>query len=79
MAKRKTTQARYYLANPAGAIHEVTYEHAKSRLRTVGWRMATSDEVKQYQSQRTQTWNKPIAPPWNPEPEPEIEPETTGE
>ena len=81
MAKRKTTQApsRYFLVNPGGAIHEVTYAHAKTRLATVGWRMATADEVKAYQGQRTQVWNKPIGTPWNPEPEPVVEPEATTE
>ena len=76
MAVTKATKPKeYWLVNPAGAVHQVTRAHARMRLKTVGWRLATIEEVKQAKSQRLQTWKKPIATPWSPEPdaEPELE------
>lgn len=39
----------YYLVNPAGAIHTVTKEHARMRLKQIGFRLATAEEIKKYQ------------------------------
>lgn len=75
MAGKSSKPKRYFIVNPAGTIHEVTYAHAKQRLKEVGFRMATADEVKQYQGAKAQLWDAPIAKPWTPEPEPEAEPE----
>lgn len=63
----------YYLVNPSGAIHEVDYDHAKNRLRQLGYRMATADEVAVYRETKVQRFDDPIARPWSPEPEPEID------
>lgn len=80
MAKRevKTKLKRYFIVNPSGAIHECTYAHAKNRLKEVGWRMATGEEVKAYNAAKGhQVAGEPLAKPWSVEPEPEPEPETS--
>lgn len=71
MATKTTAKkpARYFIVNPAGAVHEVTREHAAQRLRQVGWRKATKAQIDQYLSQRVQKHDEPIAEPFNPEPE----------
>jgi hypothetical protein len=72
MATKKTAKG-YFIVNPAGAIHSVSYEHAKDRLRKPGWRMATKAEVaKLNQRDGNQVHDDPIVEPWKPEPE-EIE------
>lgn len=63
----------YYIVNPAGAVHVVTYEHAKDRLRQVGYRLATEAEIAVYSETNVQRHDRPIARPWSPEPEPEPE------
>jgi hypothetical protein len=74
MAKKKTQTrqeetGRYFIVNKAGAIHEVTREHAEERLRQVGFRMATKAEITQYLGQGgNQRHDEPICPPWSPEP-----------
>ncbi len=76
MAKRTTKPKRYFIVNPSGAIHEVSYNHAKSRLKQLGYRMATPSEVKAYEGAGGhQVVGKPLATPWTPEPEPELDPE----
>jgi len=68
MATRKTK--RYFIVNPAGAIHEVTKEHAAERLRQAGYRKATVTEVKKLQAANgKQVWKSPICEPWDPTPE----------
>lgn len=62
----------FYIVNPAGAVHTVDRDHCKYRLRQVGYRLATEDEIKAYQSQRVQRPKNPIAPPWSPEPDVDI-------
>ncbi len=82
MAKREVTTKpkRYFIVNPPGAIHEVTYTHAKHRLKQVGWRMAKTDEVKALNAAKGhQVAGKPLARPWSVEPEPEPEPMTAAE
>lgn len=67
---------RYFIVNPAGAIHEVTYEHAKSLLGKVGYRNATAAEVKKLNSRRgnvaagNQEFKKPVCEPFAASPEP---------
>jgi len=68
MAK-KGGMVRYYVVNPAGAVHGVTREHAAARLRTVGWRVATAAEIAEYEKRTEQRFDDPIAEPWNPEPQ----------
>lgn len=64
----------YYIVNPSGAVHIVTREHAKGRLRQPGWRMATDKEIKAYKDAGgLQTTKNRAADPWSPEPEPEPE------
>lgn len=60
-------EKRYYIVNPAGAVHEVTRDHAVVRLKQPGYRMATPDEVAAYQAARLQRYDRPIATPWDPE------------
>ncbi len=38
----------YYIVNPKGAVHECTKEHARMRLKQIGWRMATEEEEAKY-------------------------------
>lgn len=73
----------YYLVNPSGTIHECTREHAKMRLKQVGYRLASGAEFKKYQDLKadaerrkkpfTQDWEHPICKPWSPEPDVEVE------
>lgn len=60
-AEKKRT--RYFVVNPAGAVHEVTREHAEQRLSLAGWRMATDDEIARYEQTPVQSARAPIAPP----------------
>ncbi len=62
----------FYIVNPAGAVHTVARAHCKARLRQVGFRLATDDEIKTYLGQRVQHHKTPIAQPWNPEPEVDV-------
>lgn len=55
-------RARYFVVNPSGAVHEVTREHAESRLSLAGWRMATEDEIARYEQTPVQSARAPIAP-----------------
>jgi len=66
-------ETAYYIVNPAGTIHVVTYDHAKNRLRQVGYRLATDEEIAVYEETHIQRFDRPIARPWSPEPEPEPE------
>lgn len=75
-AKPKKVQGArgiYYLVNPAGAIHSVDREHARTRLAVAGWRLATEDEIATYKSQPVQRSDAPIAPKWTPDPDLQIE------
>jgi len=68
MAERKAK--RYFIVNPAGAIHEVTKEHAKMRLAQPGYRQAKAAEVKKWQEAGgNQRFDKPICTPFSTEPE----------
>ena len=58
----------YYIVNPAGAVHSVTEAGARARLRQVGYRMATAEEIAVYKETRVQRFDAPIARPWSPEP-----------
>lgn len=65
----------YYIVNPKGTIHSVDRAHAAWRLRTVGWRMATPEEVQLLRDAGgEQRADSPIATPWSPDPDlgPEI-------
>lgn len=66
-AKMQGQGGAYYLVNPAGAVHGVDREHARWRLATAGWRMATEEEIARYRSQRVQRHDRPIAAPWSPD------------
>lgn len=68
---KDTTPLRYFIVNPAGTVHEVTADHARTRLQQVGWRQATKEEVQEYLNRSgNQRFDDPIAPPWTPEPTP---------
>lgn len=75
MATRKV----YYIVNPAGAVHTVSYEHAKARLGQIGYRMADKKEIEAYKSQKLQRFQAPIAEPFSTEPEAVEEPEPVEE
>ncbi len=67
---KKGAEKRYFIVNPAGAIHEVTREHAAWRLRQgAGWRMATAAEVKKYLATPVQRYDRPLADPFDPTPD----------
>jgi hypothetical protein len=72
-AKVETPEREYHIVNPAGAIHSVTREHARTRLATVGWRMATPDEVAAYKGQTIQRYDDPICAPWSPDPDAQLD------
>lgn len=65
---------RYFIVNPRGAIHEVTREHAKERLRSAGWRMATPEEIAALTAANGhQMFDKPICPRWAPDPDAQLD------
>lgn len=68
MAKKKAVQQsnqRYFIVNPHGTVHEVTADHAENRLKQVGYRAATKEEVEQYIAQDgNQRHDEPIAKPF---------------
>ena len=66
MATKKA--ARFFIVNPAGAVHEVPEAMAKERLAQVGYRMASKTEVEAYLAADVQRFDRPIAEPFNPEP-----------
>lgn len=69
MATKEKTK-RYFIVNPAGAIHEVTKTHASSVLKMPGYRQATAAEVKQLQAANgNQRADAPICKPFTTEPE----------
>lgn len=50
-------------------MHIVSEENAKSRLKIVGWRLATADERAAYEkADGNQRFNKPLAAPFKPIP-----------
>lgn len=62
-----TDEKSYYIVNPKGAIHIVSREHAQWRLQSPGWRLATPEEIQKYNDAGgNQSWDKPLAAPWNP-------------
>jgi len=59
----------YYIVNPAGAIHDVPASLAKERLKIVGWRLATKEEIRKlFKANGSQRAGKAICPKWTPEP-----------
>ena len=62
-------EKEYFIVNPGGAVHGVTKEHARERLKQHGFRMARPAEVKRYKSQKVQTSEKPIAPKFTTDPD----------
>lgn len=72
-AKPKAGTKRYFIVNPAGAVHEVTREHARARLQEIGYRMATAKEVAAYKKAPAHRGLGPVAAAWSPEPDVEVE------
>lgn len=63
----------YWIVNPAGAIHNVTREIAKMRLKTPGYRLASRGEVEKLTANGgMQTWDHPIAKPFTAEPDEDV-------
>ena len=57
----------YLIVNPAGAMHVVSEDHARSRLALPGWRMATADEKAKYKTAAgNQRAGRPLAKPFSP-------------
>lgn len=66
-AKKKETG--YFIVNPAGAVHSVTKEVATGLLGRVGYRQATTAEVKELNKRKgNQTAKNPICEPFTTEP-----------
>lgn len=64
----------YYMVNPLGAIHECDRAHAKERLGQVGWRQASEAEIAAYhEAGGHQRFDRPLAAPFTPEPDPDSE------
>jgi hypothetical protein len=69
---RRAKPKEYWLVNPAGAIHSVSREHAKERMKNAGWRIATPAEVEELKRRKgIQLFDDPICKPWSPDPEPD--------
>lgn len=59
----------FYIVNKSGTIHVVDRQTARERLRQVGYRTATKEEVQAYlNADGKQETGKPLAKTWNPEP-----------
>lgn len=67
-SKYQGVDGAYYIVNPSGTVHTVTREHARTRLRKPGWRLAEDHEIELYLETRVQRYDRPIAEPWDPEP-----------
>lgn len=63
-AQQAEQPTRFFVVNPAGAVHQVTKSHARELIKTVGWRLATNAEIEQYDGTKIQRFNKPIAKPF---------------
>lgn len=71
-ARPEQAERRYFIVNPAGAIHEVTREIASSRLKQVGYRMAKADEVALYEAaDGNQRAGSPLCEPYSDDPDAE--------
>ncbi|MEM7344590.1 MAG: hypothetical protein AAF485_10130 [Chloroflexota bacterium] len=64
---------RYFIVNPAGAVHEVTAEHMKARLKDGRYRAAKPAEVEQYLNREVQRADDPIASPHTTDPDEAME------
>lgn len=65
MSEEKT----YLIVNPKGIMHVVSEDHARSRLNSVGWRLATPEEKQAYFAAKgNQRFDKPLAAKFTPEP-----------
>lgn len=72
LRREKAKPKEYFLVNPAGAIHSVTREHARERMKKAGWRIATNEEVAELKRRGNhQLFDDPICKPWSPDPEPD--------
>lgn len=72
--KSKEPEKTYFIVNPHGCIHEVSYDLAKQVLRKIGYRKATQAEIEELKKHEGhQTFDDPIAEPFNPEPDAELE------
>lgn len=68
--KKPPVNLRYFIVNPAGAVHEVTKDEATWRLSQQGYRAATKGEVAElFARGGNQTADDPICNSWNPKPE----------
>lgn len=71
-AEPEQAERRYFIVNPAGAIHEVTREIARERLKQVGYRRATKDEIALYEAAGgNQRASSPLCEPWTDDPDAE--------
>ena len=64
-AVKQQEEKTVFIVNPGGAVHEVFRVHARERLRSPGWRIATAEEIAEYHARVIQRADDPIAPPWN--------------
>ena len=63
------TDKNFLIVNPKGIMHVVSEEHARARLKIIGWRLATPEEKTAYQeADGNQRHNKPLAKPFTAEP-----------
>lgn len=61
---------RYFIVNPAGAVHEVTRAAAADRLKQPGYRMATAEEVAALDAANGfQQFDRPIGKPYSTDPD----------
>lgn len=68
-SKYQGVDGAYYIVNPHGTVHSCDRDHAAGRLRQAGWRLATDGEIELYLETRVQRSGRPLARPWNPDPD----------
>lgn len=73
--KTETAPRRYFIVNPAGAIHEVSVDLARERLQQAkGYRMATKDEIALLEAAGgNQRADSPLCPRWTDDPDAAID------
>lgn len=71
-AESEQAERRYFIVNPSGTIHEVTREIASARLKQVGYRKATRDEIALYEAaDGNQRAGSPLCEPYSDDPDAE--------
>lgn len=58
----------FLIVNPKGAMHVVSEDHARARLRIAGWHLATAEEKDAYaQANGNQRFDRPLGKRFEPD------------